>query len=228
MLKCLFFRHFEQWKHIQSLFTRKFGEVLAQTTACGRDDLFFALHLILNGKLGICGRDDFFLLFTWFWEENWPFADVITFEEPVRLLCRENMVILPIVSSVTIIHVYYKHWRCRSTDSKRLNDIVQFWFSMIFIALCLKQKNVFTWYDYQLSSVLDSKAPWIFKNQHKHHEYPFIFSTLLIIGLCTFKLRRCYRVICDCSFPCRLFGWKVSLEMQSWIAVKILNWVFWK
>ena len=25
---------------------------------CGRDDLFLALHLILGGKLGICGRDD--------------------------------------------------------------------------------------------------------------------------------------------------------------------------
>ena len=30
--------------------------------ACGRDDLFFfffALHLILDGKLDICERDDF-------------------------------------------------------------------------------------------------------------------------------------------------------------------------
>ena len=25
---------------------------------CGRDDLFFALHLILGGKLDMCGRDD--------------------------------------------------------------------------------------------------------------------------------------------------------------------------
>ena len=31
---------------------------------CGHDDLFFALHLVLDGSLDICGRDDFFLLFT--------------------------------------------------------------------------------------------------------------------------------------------------------------------
>ena len=42
----------------------------AQTTACERDDLFFALYLILGKKLGFCGRDDlFFLLSTNFSEE---------------------------------------------------------------------------------------------------------------------------------------------------------------
>ena len=39
--------------------TRNFWEVTAQTTACRRADLsFFALHLILGGKLDLCGRND--------------------------------------------------------------------------------------------------------------------------------------------------------------------------
>ena len=48
-----------------------------------RDDLFFVgLHLILGGKLNVGRRDDlfffFFLVFTWFWEENWTSEDVMT------------------------------------------------------------------------------------------------------------------------------------------------------
>ena len=43
--------------------SEKFWEVLVQPTACGCDDLFFALYLILSGKLGICGRDDLLLAF---------------------------------------------------------------------------------------------------------------------------------------------------------------------
>ena len=34
----------------QFMVTRKFWEDLAQTPTCGRDDLFFALHLILGRK----------------------------------------------------------------------------------------------------------------------------------------------------------------------------------
>ena len=44
----------------------KFGKFwlrAEQNTACGCEDLFFALHLILGGKLDICGRDDLFFLF---------------------------------------------------------------------------------------------------------------------------------------------------------------------
>ena len=70
----------------------KFWEVLVETADCVRDDLFFALHLILEKILGICGRDDLFLLFTRFWAKNWASADAITFKEPVLFLRIENMV----------------------------------------------------------------------------------------------------------------------------------------
>ena len=35
----------------------KILECFIETTVCGDDDLFFALHLILRGKLDICGSD---------------------------------------------------------------------------------------------------------------------------------------------------------------------------
>ena len=56
----------------------KFWLRAGQTTACGRNDLSFALYLILNGKLDICERDDL----------------ALDFKEPVLLLRSENMVTL--------------------------------------------------------------------------------------------------------------------------------------
>ena len=44
--------------------------------------------------MNICGRDDFFLVFTSFLAENWTSADMMTFEEPALLLHSENMVVL--------------------------------------------------------------------------------------------------------------------------------------
>ena len=94
MPKCLPIWHFETVKTFQIKLTRKFWDVSAQTTACRRDGLFFALNLILSGKLDICGRDGPFLLFTKFWAENWTSADLVVFKEPVLLLRSENMVTL--------------------------------------------------------------------------------------------------------------------------------------
>ena len=50
-------------KPCEIMVTRKFWEFSTQTTACGREDLFFALHLILGRKLDICGRDDLSFFF---------------------------------------------------------------------------------------------------------------------------------------------------------------------
>ena len=72
MPKCPPFWHFGTAKTCQIMSTRKFWNVSAKTKACGRDDHlilgaelhirrrddhFFALRLILGGKLDICGRD---------------------------------------------------------------------------------------------------------------------------------------------------------------------------
>ena len=47
-------------KTCPTMLTRKFWEVLAQTTACERDDLFLAPYLILGGKLYIYKMTVFF------------------------------------------------------------------------------------------------------------------------------------------------------------------------
>ena len=47
------FCHFGTAKTCQIAPTRKFWDVSAETTACGRDD-----HLILGAELHICARDD--------------------------------------------------------------------------------------------------------------------------------------------------------------------------
>ena len=97
MPKCPPFRHYEQRKQVKSFFHEKLREVSVQTTACGRDDLFwssfgfgrkigqwtstdvmtffFGFHLILGGKL--------------------TSADVMTLKEPVLLLRNEKMATLP-------------------------------------------------------------------------------------------------------------------------------------
>ena len=64
MPKCPPFRHYKQWKDVESFFHENFWAASIQTTACGGDGLFFALHLILGGSLDICGHSNLFLLFT--------------------------------------------------------------------------------------------------------------------------------------------------------------------
>ena len=76
LCKCPLFRHCEQWKRVISFFHENFWEVLAQTTASGRDDFFL------------------FLVLTSFGTENWTSAGEITLKEPVLLLRGENMVTL--------------------------------------------------------------------------------------------------------------------------------------
>ena len=56
MHRCPPFWHFGTVRTCQIKLTRKFRDVSAQTTACGRNDLFFALHLILGGKLVIYSK----------------------------------------------------------------------------------------------------------------------------------------------------------------------------
>ena len=50
----------------------------------------------------ICGRDDLFLVFTWFWAENWTSADVMTLKELVLLLRSENIVTLVTMDNAKI------------------------------------------------------------------------------------------------------------------------------
>ena len=70
MPKCPTSRHFFGKHEAFGKFWLKAG----QTTAC----FFFALYLILGGKLDICGRDDL----------------ALNFKETVLLLRNENMVTL--------------------------------------------------------------------------------------------------------------------------------------
>ena len=46
---------------------------------CGRYGPFLAFHLILRGKLDMCGRDDFFFWSSLDFAENWTSAEVMTF-----------------------------------------------------------------------------------------------------------------------------------------------------
>ena len=64
MPKCHLFRHFElSVKTCLIIVTRKFWKVLAQTTACGRDDLYFLLFTCFGRKTGHLQNDFLFLLF---------------------------------------------------------------------------------------------------------------------------------------------------------------------
>ena len=64
--------------------------IAPKATACGRDDLFFvAFHSILGGQLDICGRNGLFFALHLMWVESWTSANVITFKEPVFLLYSE-------------------------------------------------------------------------------------------------------------------------------------------
>ena len=96
--------------------TKKFGKFQCKLRACGRDDLFFGLHMLLGGKwtsadvmtfflflVFTCfwaekwtsaGVMTFFLVFTCFWAEKRTSADVMTLKEPVLLLRSENSVTL--------------------------------------------------------------------------------------------------------------------------------------
>ena len=68
-------------------------EVLVQALACGRDDLFFLLFTWFWAENWASAEMmTIFLLFTWFWADNWAFADAMTFKEPVVLLRSENVV----------------------------------------------------------------------------------------------------------------------------------------
>ena len=93
--------------------TKHFGKFRCKLCVCGRDDLFFGLHLLLGEwtsadvmaffwrKMDICGRDNLFfhiyifLAFTCFWAEKWTYTDMMTLKEPVLLLRSKNMVTLP-------------------------------------------------------------------------------------------------------------------------------------
>ena len=88
--------------------TRKFTDASAETTACGRDDFFFAphlilaekldicvpvrhdlfftLHLILGGKLDICVHDNLCVCSSLnFGAENWTSVGMMTFKEQKNL-----------------------------------------------------------------------------------------------------------------------------------------------
>ena len=65
-----FFSFFFHYFELLHFFNHFFAGVM---TFC------FALHLLLRGKLDICGHDDLLLLLTWFCEENWTSPDLFHF-----------------------------------------------------------------------------------------------------------------------------------------------------
>ena len=64
-------------KTCPTMLTRKFWEVLAQTTASERDNFFLAPYLILGGKPDIYKMTVFFLLFTGFWAKMCTFFCIL-------------------------------------------------------------------------------------------------------------------------------------------------------
>ena len=69
------------------MLTRKILVIfIANNGLRGRDDLFFALHLILGRKLDICRRYDLFCPAPDIWAENWTSAHVKPSGKPVLLL----------------------------------------------------------------------------------------------------------------------------------------------
>ena len=60
--------------------------------------------------MDICGRDDFFLVFTCFGAEKWTSADMMTLKEPVFFLRSENVVTLAKMS-VFYVKTAKVRWR---------------------------------------------------------------------------------------------------------------------